>query len=156
MKKHLILSAILVLFTAAGMAQQIPLGSCGFVYLHDAAGGRTKMLYFCNNGIDPYPSRVNGNPQAHPEITSAELKTMEFQEVTALYPNPTTGRFSVTFSVSVSAASVSITDVNGKTVQQVKASGVKVDFDISSLSAGVYYVRVEENGRVIAKKVIKQ
>lgn len=156
MNRYIVFIAITLLSSVSAIAQQIPVGSCGFVYLHDAAGNRTKAVYFCNNGIDPYPSRVGSTPQAHPEITDAELKTMEFQPVNAIYPNPTTGRFSITFSVSVSGAAISITDAAGKTIEQIKASGTRVDFDLSSRPSGIYYVRIEENGKVISKKIVKR
>ena len=160
MKKQIILSALIIFSALQGIAQQIPIGSCGIVYIHDAAGNRTRRIYFCNNNNDPYPTGMNidtsGFAGKANAFTKEEMKNMEFQEVNALYPNPTSGRFSVTFSKSVSNASITITDANGKAVQQVKASGNKIDFDLSALAAGTYFVRIEENGKLITKKVIKQ
>lgn len=159
MKKQIILSALTILSALQGIAQEIPLNSCGIVYIHDAAGNRTRRLYYCNIG-GPYPTGMNidttGFAGKANVFTKEEIKNMEFQEVNALYPNPTSGRFSVTFSKSVSNASITITDVNGKAVQTVKATGNKVDFDLSAFAAGIYFVRIEENGKLITKKVIKQ
>ena len=159
MKKQFILSALIIFSALQSIAQQIPIGSCGIVYIHDAAGNRTRRIYFCYNG-GPYPTGMDidttgfaGNTNV---FTKEEIKNMEFQEVNALYPNPTSGRFSVTFSKTLSNASVTITDANGKAVQQVKASGNKIDFDLSALAAGTYFVRIEENGKLITKKVVKQ
>jgi hypothetical protein len=161
MKKYLLLSALIIFSVLSAIAQQIPLGSCGIVYIHDAAGNRTKRIYFCNNGTNPYPTLVNRDTNGLPAVsnsvfTKEEIKNMEFQEVNALYPNPTSGQFSVTFSKSVSNASITITDANGKRVQQVKATGNKVDFDLSAMASGIYFVQIAENGAVITKKVIKQ
>lgn len=142
MKQKLIVIIIALFFAVSGFAQQLPWGTCGIVNVYDAAGNRTKRVYFCNNG-DPYPKR---NPK----------ETMEFQAVDALYPNPTTGAVSVTFSKSLQNAVISITDNYGKVVTQFKGSGYKVDFDLSSFAAGIYFVRIEENGKTISKKVIKQ
>ncbi len=159
MKKQFILSALIIFSTLSAIAQQIPVGSCGIVYIHDAAGNRTARLYYCNNS-GPYPALANtdntGLPAVSNAFTNEEVKNVEFQEVNALYPNPTSGQFSVTFSKSVSNASITITDVNGKIVQQVKATGSKVDFDLSAVASGTYFVRIEEKGTVITKKVIKQ
>ena len=158
MKRKIITIAISFFFALQGFAQQLPLGTCGIVNIYDAAGNRTKRVYFCNNGIDPYPT----GPQTEGKGTEIVVEkketkeTKEFQYVDALYPNPTTGKFFVTFSKNLLNASVSIVDNNGKTLAQFKASGYKVDFDLSPYAAGMYYVRIEEDGKVITKKVIKQ
>jgi len=34
--------------------------------------------------------------------------------------------------------------------------GNKVDFDLSKYAAGVYYIKIEEKGKTITKKVVKQ
>jgi ribosomal protein S11 len=155
MDKRLFITAISFFFALQGFAQQLPLGTCGIVNVYDAAGNRTKRVYFCNNGIDPYPT--GSQPAGKGTETVIEKnETKEFQYVDALFPNPTTGRFFVTFSKSLSNASISITDNNGKTIVQFKASGYKVDFDLSPYAAGMYYVRIEEDGKAITKKVVKQ
>jgi hypothetical protein len=51
-----ILVFILMLSFERIIAQQIPVGICGIVYLYDANGARIKRVYFCNNAVDPYPS----------------------------------------------------------------------------------------------------
>jgi hypothetical protein len=155
MKKKIILSLLISFIAFNSFAQQLPLGTCGIVNVYDAAGNRTKRVYFCNNGLDPYPT----GPQTEgkgAEIIVEKKETTEFLYVDALYPNPTTGKFFVTFSKSLSNASISITDNNGKILAQFKVKGYKVDFDLSPYSAGMYYVRIEEDGKVITKKVIKQ
>lgn len=150
-----IISIIAFVFSFESIAQQLPLGTCGIVNVYDAAGNRTKRVYFCNNGIDPYPLK-NQTSSNEPEPIVKKNEKSEFEYVDALYPNPTSGRFFVTFSKNLTNASVRITDNNGKTLTQFKANGNKVDFDLSTFAAGVYYVRIEEDGKVITKKVIKQ
>ena len=108
-------------------------------------GNRTKRMYYCNNG-GPYPTKIQ----------QEKGESIEFQYVDALYPNPTTGRFTVTFSKALKDASVIITDVNGKVVIKSKANGYTVHFDLSSVAAGVYFVRIDDAGNVITKKVVKQ
>lgn len=102
-------------------------------------------MYFCNNGTDPYPARIKAN----------DLTTMEFQAVDALYPNPTSGKFSISFSKALNDAAVSVSDVNGKVVMLFRASGYKIDFDLSFVVAGVYFVEVHDGENRIVKKVIK-
>jgi hypothetical protein len=104
MKKRIILFVVIIFSAFTNIAQQIPVGSCGIVCVYDAAGNRTKRIYFCNNGIDPYPT-VPNKPKNNSEETAASI---EIQQVDALYPNPTSGRFFITFSNTLSNASISI------------------------------------------------
>ena len=155
-KKLILLTGFSISVISLG-AQELPLGTCGIVNVYDAAGNRTKRVYFCNNGIDPYPMRNQSSAgQDSEDDGKGETQPGEFQYVDALYPNPTTGKFSISFSKNLSNASFSITDNNGKIIARFKASGYKVDFDLSPYTAGIYYVRIEENGKIITKKVIKE
>ena len=129
------------------IAQQLPLGTCGIVCTYDASGNRLKRVYFCNNGVDPYPSRA--------KLQEANAAA-EAQLIDALYPNPTTGRFVVTFSKELKNASVILTDINGRQVQQFKGNGYQLQFDLSRLANGTYIVRINDNGLIITKKVVKQ
>ena len=153
MKKNLLLLLIIFFPASKALAQQIPFGSCGYVCVYDAAGNRTKRVYFCNNGLDPYPGFSNIDNQF---VQNQNKSSFEFQPVEALYPNPTSGKFSIVFSKALSNASISILDANGKAVQQIKTSGGTVNFDLSGVASGTYFVRIEENGKIITKKVIKQ
>lgn len=144
MKKRAILIFLGIIGCFITHAQQLPLGSCGIVCTYDASGNRIKRVYFCNNGTDPYPTRVQAKT------------TEEVQQVDALYPNPTSGRFVVTFSKPLTNATVSILDVNGKAVARFNANGNTVEFDLSSNAAGIYFIRIDDDGYTILKKVIKQ
>lgn len=149
MNKKLTISLLILFSCIGGFAQQIPVGSCGIVHIYDAAGNRTKRIYFCNNGSDPYPQRA--------ALTSlGNTVSTEFEYVDALYPNPTTGKFAVTFTKALDNASVLIVDENGKILTRINARGNRIDFDLSKQAAGVYYVRIEQEGKTITKKVIKQ
>jgi hypothetical protein len=89
--KILLLSIIALLSAFDGMAQQLPLGTCGIVCTYDAAGNRLKRVYFCNNGIDPYPTKAQKAPaSAEAPADKPANETTEYQMVDALYPNPTT------------------------------------------------------------------
>jgi len=147
MQKKIFLSAVIIAIAFSAFAQQLPLNTCGIVNIYDAAGNRTKRVYFCNNGVDPYPTKAKA---------VSETETMEFQAIDALYPNPTTGKFSVTFSKALQNSDVLLTDVHGKTILQFKANGYKVEFNLSNVAAGVYFVRINDGDNTITKKVVKQ
>ncbi|MFN8290802.1 MAG: T9SS type A sorting domain-containing protein [Chitinophagaceae bacterium] len=148
MRYKTLFTLALAIVSVSGFAQQLPIGSCGIVCTYDAAGNRLKRVYFCNNGTDPYP-RIQ-------QQQATEGQTTEYQPVDALYPNPTSGKFTVTFSKSLTDAAISIMDNNGKVVARFKASGYMVEFDLSPYAAGIYYIRIEEDGKAISKKVVKQ
>jgi hypothetical protein len=146
MNKILVLLITGVLMSLATLAQQLPSGTCGIVCTYDASGNRLKRVYFCNNGTDPYPTRVE---------TTAKT-TEEVQQVDALYPNPTSGKFYVTFRIALNKATVYIMDVNGKAISRFTASGNTINFDLSSSPGGVYFIRIDDGGNTIIKKVVKQ
>lgn len=150
MRKKIILLLFISFSVGAVFSQsqpELPLNSCGIVNIYDAVGNRTKRIYFCNNGVDPYPTKAKKEQAA---------ETMEYQAVDDLYPNPTTGKFSVTFGKPLANAYVFVADANGKIITQFKASGNKVDFDLSAVAAGVYFVRIEDGKNSVKKKVVKQ
>ena len=146
MYKKIILSLIIIATVFPAVAQQLPLNTCGIVNVYDNAGNRIKRVYFCNNGTNPYPARQQTTTKT----------TQEFQYVDALYPNPTTGKFIITFSRTLSNATVFILDVNGKAIARFRASGNTVSFDLSSYASGIYFVRIDDAGNTILKKVVKE
>ncbi|HRN55945.1 MAG TPA: T9SS type A sorting domain-containing protein [Agriterribacter sp.] len=142
-----LLTIVITLFTLFSFAQEIPVGSCGLLMTYDAAGNRIKREYYCNN---------SSNRISNPELAKQqEAANAGFEEVDALYPNPTTGKFYITFSKAVDNATVQIVDANGKVVQRLKGSGTRLEFDLSSQPGGTYFIIIQTAGTVINKKVIK-
>jgi len=139
MKKIFITLLTLILIRSITNAQTIPVGYCGIQYSYDAAGNRTEREYVCNNGFAA--------------ITNSAAAA-EFAD--KLAPNPTTGKFSVIFSKALQNADITIADATGRTVMQMKGKGNKIDFDISPLAAGVYFLRVTDENRMFEKKIVKQ
>lgn len=145
MKKKLLFLILITAFAFPALAQQLPSGTCGIVCTYDASGNRLKRVYFCNNGTDPYPARVE-----------TAKTTEEVQQVDALYPNPTTGKFYVTFRIALNKATVFIMDVTGKAISWFTASGNTINFDLSSSPGGIYFIRIDDGENTIIKKVVKQ
>lgn len=139
--KYIIFFFILAISVAKSYAQ-LPLNTCGVVYTHDAAGNRTQRIYVCNNG-----TRTE---------TLTQNKDEAVQQVTALYPNPTTGQFRVTFTKALQHAQVIFIDLGGHVLQQRTVSGNLLDFDISSFPAGVYWIKIADGSNPLVFKVIKQ
>lgn len=143
-KKFLMI--ILLFFSLQSFVQEIPSGSCGLLMTYDAAGNRIKREYYCNNG---------SNRISNPELAKQQdAAGAGFEEVDALYPNPTTGKFYITFSKAIDNAIIQVLDVNGKVVQRVKGSGTRLEFDLSNQPSGTYFVLIKSNEMIINKKVV--
>jgi uncharacterized membrane protein len=161
MLKKIMLAAILFLCITNIFAQQIPVGMCGIVYIYDANGARVKRTYFCNNGLDPYPTArvvaiAFANSTDRNKIPEEKGNTAMFEKIEAIFPNPTSGKFFITFSNTLVNANISIVDALGRIVYQNKGNGNRLEFDISNFATGIFYVRIEENGKTITQKIIKQ
>lgn len=133
----------------AGMAQSLPANTCGIVYAYDAAGNRTQRQYLCNNDV-PGTNYVPLDARA-----KALDKDPAVQQVATLYPNPTTGRFTLSFTKPLDKALVTIVDAAGRTVQQGHYSGRTVEFDLSKVAGGLYVLQILDGSNVITQKVVK-
>ncbi len=90
------------------------------------------LTFSIKNGVNcgPYP----GIPNA--------VSTLETPMGIELFPNPTTGKLTVTASTEIS--SVAIYDMLGRIVFTGKYDAQHVEVDISSLQNGLYMVRINE------------
>ncbi|MBW7891431.1 MAG: T9SS type A sorting domain-containing protein [Chitinophagaceae bacterium] len=151
-----IFSLLLLLFSLQSFAQEIPSGSCGLLMTYDAAGNRIKREYFCNNGsnriANPELARLNSEVG---QAKQQEAADAGFEEVDALYPNPTTGKFYISFSKAIDNATIQVVDINGKVVQRVKGSGTRLEFDLSKQPSGTYFILIHTDGVIINKKIIR-
>ncbi|WP_440135272.1 T9SS type A sorting domain-containing protein [Chitinophaga sancti] len=144
MPRILFILSFLLFYTMVGKSQNLPVNTCGVVYSYDAAGNRTQRMYVCNNAV------TGGR------LAAVKDSTTELPQVTALYPNPTTGSFKITFVKSLNNARIVIMNMNGRVLQQRTESGNVVMFDLSVYPAGMYWVQVQDAGHPYVFKVIKQ
>lgn len=157
MRKNSLFFTILLFLAATELkAQQLPVGTCGIVNVYDNAGNRVRRVYFCNNGTDPYPQKGQESAVELQWVVEKNDANTIYEQVESLFPNPTTGKFTVTFSKSIDRATVVIMDNTGRQLARASANGFLAEFDLSNHPAGVYFIRIEENGKIITKKVVKQ
>jgi hypothetical protein len=75
----------------------------------------------------------------------------------SVYPNPTQNFVNINGNNSVSFESITITDLNGRTVATKKMNGTNSGkIDISTLSAGIYVMTIASDQGTATKKIIKQ
>ncbi len=138
-------------------AQTLPPYTCGILYTYDNAGNRTKQEYYCRQGRSINTITQNAQIATADSLAQDEnAASASFAQVDALYPNPNDGRFTIRFEQGLKNADIIITDVNGKKVNQFRANGVIVHFDISNKPAGTYFLVISDGKTKITQKVIKQ
>ena len=74
---------------------------------------------------------------------------------TVVYPNPNTGLFTIELN-NGSVKTIEVMDLTGRIVLTNTSSNDKMDFNISNLSNGIYYVKVQSNNSVEVIKIVKQ
>ncbi|MDP3557366.1 MAG: T9SS type A sorting domain-containing protein [Bacteroidota bacterium] len=72
-----------------------------------------------------------------------------------VYPNPNSGLFSIELN-NGSIKNIEVMDVTGRIVLAKTTSNDKIDFNINTLSNGIYYVKIQSNNSVEIVKVVKQ
>ena len=139
MKKSI--CSLLLVFTFSQLCHaQLPAATCGIVVTYDNAGNRIKREAVCN------PAPVAALQPAH----------TEFAAINALRPNPTTGKFVISFTQELKNASVQIAAANGAVLQQFTISGLQHIFDISKYANGEYFITINNSGNTVSLKVIKE
>ena len=74
---------------------------------------------------------------------------------TVVYPNPNTGLFTIELN-NGSVKTIEVMDLTGRIVLTNTSSNDKIDFNISNLANGVYFVKVQSNNSVEVIKIVKQ
>lgn len=142
----------LVLLAHHVNAQSVPSGQCGLQYTYDAAGNVTGRDYVCNNLMPPGGESL----QRIKNEGRVDAEAARIQQIEAIYPNPNTGQFTVRFMLPLEDALIRIINLNGRIVQQFKASGTYIKCDISREASGMYYIQAADRNTHMIQKVVKQ
>jgi hypothetical protein len=79
------------------------------------------------------------------------------KQLFTVYPNPVTDKLNINLTGYEGVSSVSLIDVNGRTVVSQRTAQINSTMDISKLAKGIYLVRViTAGGEVLNAKVVKQ
>ena len=72
----------------------------------------------------------------------------------SIYPNPVENELTIKTSADVINKIATVFDINGKRVLNTKIKSTTID--VSSLTSGVYFLRLESEGKIIKRKFIKK
>lgn len=111
-------------------------------------------LYFRNAYNDNASSgvfTVNSLTLGLSHVGASELNVSALN----IYPNPATDQLNVVFDAT-SISTVQLTDLTGKVVdiQTAKVGANKINFDVATVNAGVYFVNIKNAAGNTAQKVI--
>ncbi len=83
------------------------------------------------------------------QVSIEEDKTIDF----SVYPNPTQDLIQMTV---VPNSTIQLYDISGKLIKTEVALNSKVNWDLSALENGIYFVKASINGETVTEKIIKQ
>jgi hypothetical protein len=88
-------------------------------------------------------------------ITTVGLKDLSLKNTTKLYPNPVTQN--LTIETSLKSGSVILYTALGQQLEAFKINEEqKLIFDFNKLAKGIYFVKIESEGKFLIEKIIKE
>jgi hypothetical protein len=91
-------------------------------------------------------------------LTTAVRKNTLSRNIT-LFPNPTSGRFTVQLPdsrIASESVSIEIMNITGQKLISARLSKEKSDFDISDLPKGLYFAKISDGNKVSIIKIVKR
>lgn len=121
-------------------------------YTYDAAGNRISSEHVVQIIRQPDKGQIAKAVVKQP--VSATLSSL----TVSVAPNPTFGLVNIDFGNQKQGFSVdlSVTDMNGRMVKELKNIGSATTLDLSNQANGVYILRVRSGNEVVDWKIIKQ
>jgi len=74
----------------------------------------------------------------------------------SIYPNPVRSNLTINFDNSVNQKKVSLFDLNGQLIVEKQTDENNLSLNLSKLTIGMYYLKVQEDTSIIIKKIIKE
>ena len=89
-------------------------------------------------------------------VTALGIAENEVSDSVKIYPNPANNSLSISLNQNDAIKLVTINNMIGQKVKVISADIDLSKIDISTLSAGTYFIKVETNNGEITKKLIKR
>lgn len=117
-------------------------------YTYSPSGNRTIREYSAN------PFRVGNRDSTE---SAKEFRDIVMKEGISVFPNPTTGKLTLTLNHFDESEknSVTLIDTKGGELLSQPVTQRTTEMDLSHLKIGVYYFRVIKNGQELYYKIVK-
>lgn len=148
--------------TSAGTQMRDVRSGEGFEFMsslntHVGLGTETTItnitIYWPSGVID-----VITNPAINTTHTIFEGETLSITDETlvdvSIYPNPVEDELQIVTSADITNRIATVFDINGKRIINMKLTSNSLN--VSTLQSGVYFLRLESNGKSIKRKFIKK
>jgi len=90
-------------------------------------------------------------------IATVSLQESDFDSNTKLYPNPTNGSVTLSFGAAIELENIVIEDISGKKIKSIKGwTADVIMIDLSELTNGIYFVKINSEGRNKVIKLVKE
>ena len=98
----------------------------------------------------------NGTPDYLENAVALGVNNFAIQNEVTIYPNPTSSVLNIENKSNESVAGISIYNLNGAIVKEVKSSTSLQSISVTDLQSGIYFVKIQMNSQVINYKFIKE
>ncbi len=124
----------------------------------DDGDGDLTILEDYNGNNNPLDDDTDGNSVPDYLDSAVALGVSNFvgQNEVTIYPNPVSSVLNIENKSSESINAISIYNVNGSLVKELKSSDSFQSISVSELQSGIYFVKIQLNNRVANYKFVKQ
>lgn len=102
--------------------------------------------------VGPLPDVYKAVKEALTNVTA--INPVAGQSSFTLYPNPSTGIFTLGFDHNNASATVQVCSSAGAVIRELQGSGKAVRLDLSDQPAGMYWLRIVNGAQVAVRKII--
>jgi hypothetical protein len=88
--------------------------------------------------------------------SSTIISNLSFQTQATIFPNPTTGKFTVNITGYQLPKNVLVLNSLGQIIYEIKEFNGQIDIDLSPFSPGIYFVKISDGETVKIEKVVYQ
>jgi hypothetical protein len=126
-------------------------GSYRTLALSPSLAGTSFRIAFQNDGNDQYVMFLD-NITITGTLSNDEFFASKF----STYPNPAKDVLNITTSENILVSNVSITDINGRTIQNTSVNNLtEAQINVGALNSGIYFLNIDSDAGKAVKKFVK-
>ena len=87
-------------------------------------------------------------------INTTGIHNLEIDNAFKVYPNPNNGIFTIEVNESIHEGTISVINMLGAIVYQTECYNMEKTIDVSNFGKGIFFVKIESEGKTHTKKII--